>query len=316
MSEILDFFADNPEVTQAIAKSVPAIMGMHQANKAKGAMDDYQETLDNIDKSRQKIVNPYANVTNPFANLQVATKAAEMQAEQTDIALANTLDTLRETGAGGATALAQAALQSKQGITASIQKQEVNNQRLAAQGEQRMEQLKGAGEARRMQMQEMRDVRDINRLQQNIDIAQRQRVAGLSTAARAGASAIAGLSGSIKPEARNVENSATETTNNQTTEPFVNPIKLGIPKNFQGQGMIQYPMGQFAVDPNQTDADPYGGYTAAQFYNPNVGTTWGKNLGGMIDERNLLLDRGESTTAIQQLIDDTRQNLNLNQTNQ
>jgi hypothetical protein len=175
-------------------------------------MDDYQETLDNIEKNRQEIVNPYANVTNPFANMQVATKAAEMQAEQTDIALANTLDTLRQTGAGGATALAQAALQSKQGIAASIQKQEVNNQRLAAQGEQRMEQLKGAGEARRMQMQEMRDVRDINRLQQNIDIAQQQRAAGLSTAARAGASAIAGLSGSINPEVRNAENSTTETS--------------------------------------------------------------------------------------------------------
>ena len=315
MSEILDFFADNPEVTQAIAKSVPAIMGMHQANKAKGAMDDYQETLDNIEKSRQKIVNPYANVTNPFANLQVATKAAEMQAEQTDIALANTLDTLRETGAGGATALAQAALKSKQGVTASIQQQEMQNQRLYAQGQQQMEVAKAKGQAFAFQAQEMRDVRDINRLQQNIDIAQQQRSAGLSTAARAGASAIAGLSGSINPEVRNAENSTTETTNNQTTEPFVNPIKLGIPNNFQGQGMIQYPMMQFAVDPNQ-DADPYGGYTAAQFYNPNVGTTWGKNLGGMIDERNLLLDRGESTTAIQRLIDDTRQNLNLNQTNQ
>ena len=44
-----------------------------------------------------------------------ATKAAEIQIEESDIALANTLDTLRATGAsaGGATALAQAALRSK-----------------------------------------------------------------------------------------------------------------------------------------------------------------------------------------------------------
>ena len=56
--------------------------------------------------------------------MQVATKAAEMQAEQADMALANTLDNLRQTGAGGATALAQAALKSKQGISADIQKQE------------------------------------------------------------------------------------------------------------------------------------------------------------------------------------------------
>jgi hypothetical protein len=51
-------------------------------------------------------------ITNPYENLGVATQAAEFQAEQADIALANTLDTLLATGAGagGATALAQAAL--------------------------------------------------------------------------------------------------------------------------------------------------------------------------------------------------------------
>jgi hypothetical protein len=75
-------------------------------------------------------------VGNPFANLGVATQAAEMQAEEADISLANTLDTLRSTGAsaGGATALAQAALQSKKGVSASIEQQEVNNEKLKAQG--------------------------------------------------------------------------------------------------------------------------------------------------------------------------------------
>ena len=34
-------------------------------------------------------------MSNPFASLGVATQAAEIQMEQTDIALANTLDTLR-----------------------------------------------------------------------------------------------------------------------------------------------------------------------------------------------------------------------------
>ena len=73
----------------------------------------------------------------------MATGAAEMQAEQADIALANTLDTLRQVGmgAGGATALAQAALQSKKGISASIEQQEVQNQKAQAAGEQRKQQL-------------------------------------------------------------------------------------------------------------------------------------------------------------------------------
>ena len=43
-------------------------------------------------------------------------------------------------GAGGATALAQAAAQSKQGISASIEQQETQNQKLRAQGEQTLQQ--------------------------------------------------------------------------------------------------------------------------------------------------------------------------------
>ena len=64
-----------------------------------------------------------------------------MQIEQADISLANTLDTLRSTGAsaGGATALAQAALQSKKGVSANIEQQEANNERLRAQGEQQLD---------------------------------------------------------------------------------------------------------------------------------------------------------------------------------
>ncbi len=211
LDKVLGFFADNKEVTQAIAKSVPAIMGFYQANKAKGAIEDYQKKLDDIEKSRQQIVNPYANVTNPFANMQVATKAAEMQAEQADISLANTLDNLKETGAGGATALAQAALKSKQGISADIQKQETQNQRLYAQGQQQMEMAKAQGEQARFNMQENRDVRDINRLQMQMDLAQQQRAAGLATGSAALASGIAGLSTFVKPEEKNTESTMDNT---------------------------------------------------------------------------------------------------------
>ena len=58
-----------------------------------------QMKLDRLEMNRQEIITPYENVenlsgmlSNPFANLSVATQATEMQAEQTDIALANTLD--------------------------------------------------------------------------------------------------------------------------------------------------------------------------------------------------------------------------------
>ena len=91
-----------------------------------------------------------------------------MQIEQADISLANTLDTLRSTGAsaGGATALAQAALQSKKGVSASIEQQEANNERLRAQGEQQLD---------RMRMQEAARV-------QGIQIGEGGRVQGLEAA--------------------------------------------------------------------------------------------------------------------------------------
>ena len=111
-----------------------------------------------LQDARQDIINPYAGVTNlsdmasdltgmmnnPFESLGVATQAAEIQAEEADISLANTLDMLRATGAsaGGATALAQAALQSKKGVSASIEQQEATNQTLRAKGQAALTQAK------------------------------------------------------------------------------------------------------------------------------------------------------------------------------
>jgi len=114
----------------------------------------------------ENIQNPFAGMTNTFANLGVATQAAEFQAEQADIALANSLDTMMKTGmgSGGATALAQAALQSKKGISADIQQQESQNQKLSAkgamdvatmkaEGQQRADQLKGEGAMKAAELQ-------------------------------------------------------------------------------------------------------------------------------------------------------------------
>ena len=118
-----------------------AVFSAINAGKARKAQGRAQEKLDQAIADRPDVINPYDNVTdlssmisNPFANLQVATGAAEFQAEQADISLANTLDTLRATGAGagGATALAQAAVQSKRGIANTIEQQEARNAQLRA----------------------------------------------------------------------------------------------------------------------------------------------------------------------------------------
>ena len=138
------------------------VSGISSANKqrrsAQRDKNRAQREIDSLKKSRQSIVNPYAGVvdlssmaknlsgqmSNPFASLGVATSAAEIQIEEADIALANTLDILRATGAsaGGATALAQAALQSKKGVAASIEQQEARNEEMKARGDQALQQQK------------------------------------------------------------------------------------------------------------------------------------------------------------------------------
>ena len=114
--------------------------------------------LNQLESSRQAIINPYettkdmsslakdlsGTLSNPYANLGVATNAAKFEAEQIDVSLANTLDLLKDTGAGagGATALAQAALKAKQGISSNIESQEANNEKLKAQGEANLQEAK------------------------------------------------------------------------------------------------------------------------------------------------------------------------------
>jgi hypothetical protein len=169
-------------------------IGSHQAGQAaKGARNAAARAkaeMDAIKAARQPITNPYAStvdvsgmakdlsgmINNPYANLSVATQAAEMQAEEADIALANTLDTLRATGAsaGGATALAQAALKSKKDISANIEQQEAANEKLRAQGEEERNRLKMA-EKQRIQTIQMSEAQRI----QAADAAGKQFMMGM-----------------------------------------------------------------------------------------------------------------------------------------
>jgi hypothetical protein len=149
------------------------IAGHQEKQAAKGFSNDAKgraAEIRHIEANRQAVPNPFANfedvssmakdlsgmMSNPYLNLGVATQAAEFQAEEADIALANTLDTLRSSGAsaGGATALARAALESKKGVSASIEAQEAKNQKMAARGEEVLQSAK-VGEATRLQNVQM-----------------------------------------------------------------------------------------------------------------------------------------------------------------
>ena len=174
-------------------------------NKAKDAekkQGDLDAMLKDQRDSMQKITNPYAGISNQYANLSVATKAAKFQAEETDKALANTLDTLRATGAsaGGATALAQAALKSKQGIAASIEQQETQNEKLKAQGAMEVQKLLAEGEKFMFAAQEERSMMDLDRTSAMLD-QERQNEAAANAAMWG---AIGGIGGSVTSGAGNV----------------------------------------------------------------------------------------------------------------
>ena len=148
----------------AVGAAISIGGGLIKGGKAKKAKRKAEEekkrqaaAIKQFEASRQSPINPYSGVknmtdqvkdlsgglTNPYANIGVATQAAEFQAEQSDMALAATLDTLQATGAsaGGATALANAALKSKKQVSATLEAQEAKNSQLQAQGEAKLQQL-------------------------------------------------------------------------------------------------------------------------------------------------------------------------------
>jgi hypothetical protein len=208
------------------------------ARQAKAERDRINGAIKAFEQNRQAVINPYSDVkslaglatdlsgemSNPYANLGVATSAAEIKMEQTDLALAATLDTLQSTGAsaGGATALANAAARSKKDVAADIEKQEAQNEKLSAQGEAelqskqmaekariqsiqiseggRAQMAQAQGEAFKFQAQEGRDQATLDRMaaglsQSNANIAN----ANAAQAANTGAiiSGIGNIAGSV-----------------------------------------------------------------------------------------------------------------------
>ena len=197
----------------AVTSIVGGIIKSGNAKKQARAAERERQRINNqiaaFESNRQAVINPYSGVTsladmatdlsgdltNPYANLGVATSAAEIKMEQTDIALANTLDTLQATGAsaGGATALAQAAARSKKDVAAGIEAQEAQNEKLEAQGAARLQeqqmsekqriqgiQISEGGRAQNAQAQgaafqfgaqENRDMATLDRMQAGVDQA-------------------------------------------------------------------------------------------------------------------------------------------------
>jgi len=204
-------------ITSVVGGFIGAGQARRAQDRAKKQLAREQRAFNNLKRQRQDLTNLGAmardrsgDITNPFANIGVATQAAEFQAEEADVALANTLDTLRATGAGagGATALAQAALKSKRNISASIEKQEIQSQMLRAQGQAKAEvaraQIGAQADALRMrgtsftqQMREARQFRDEDRQAALLDQARAQFMQARQQKEQALGSAIGGLTGLV-----------------------------------------------------------------------------------------------------------------------
>lgn len=156
---------------QVIGGLIGAATSANQARRSQIKADEFQAQLNEALDNRPEVQNLSGQIQNQYANLQVATGAAEMQAEESDVSLANTLDTLRATGmgAGGATALAQAALRSKRGVAASIEQQEARNVELRAGGAERAQSERIAQQNKEFEIRDARSQQAIERASNLLD---------------------------------------------------------------------------------------------------------------------------------------------------
>ena len=162
-------------------------MGMKASNDAKDEARREREEkrkrdaeIKALERSRQSVIDKSddiralkSSVVNPYQNLSVAMQGVNIRMEETDEALANTLDALNRAGvgAGAATQLARQAAASKAQVAASIENQELKNQQMYLSGEAQKRQQQLSIEQQAIQeeigvygRQEVRDVQQLNRL--------------------------------------------------------------------------------------------------------------------------------------------------------
>ena len=191
-----------------IAKGIGALFGgRKRRRRERRARKDFQNQMSafrnfQFDNPYEDLENTFAGLENQFEDLEVATGAAEFQAQQQQQGLAQTLDALRGAGGGtGAAAIAQALAQSQargsQQIAANLEQQERQNQLAQAQAAtnlqtqqaqagMRLQQLEAAG-ADAMQQ------REFDRQSTLLGMAQQE----LAGARQARAQATADLGGAL-----------------------------------------------------------------------------------------------------------------------
>ena len=172
-----------PLAVPLISGAISFVSGLFGSSAAKRAEQKAAAEKAAAQRSLNALINDRQDIINPFEDVK---------------------DLSSMLSAGGATALAQAALQSKKGVSASIEAQEAQNEKLRAQGEQQLQQQK-MSEAQRIQGAEAQGKQFVFGAQENRDTAQMDRLSTqISGAAQresqAGSdrtSAITGMVGSL-----------------------------------------------------------------------------------------------------------------------
>ena len=136
--------------------------------------------------------NQYQGLENVFEDATINQQASQFQAQQTDAALAQALQSAAMTGGapGGAQAIAQAALQSKQGISADIARQEQSNEarRLQQEAALQVAEVRGA---------DVMQQRQYGQTQQLLNLAAGRKNAADEARAQATSALVGGLGSAI-----------------------------------------------------------------------------------------------------------------------
>ena len=124
--------------------------GKADKRAALGALNsfEYGKQVGDVKNPFGDVTNPFADIQNPFANLRVGTASADYQREANAESFASILDAQVQGGGGAgqnATSLARAAAQANQQISAGLEKQELGNQLKTAEGQLKVDTLKGQG---------------------------------------------------------------------------------------------------------------------------------------------------------------------------
>lgn len=128
--------------TQVVGSMIGSGKRKREQRAARQEFNQQKEAFQNT-----QFVNNFSGLENAAEDLTVNQQASQFQAQQTDAALAQGLDAIVAGGGGGggAQAIAAAALQSKQGISANIAQQESANQAARAQEASRLQTLEARG---------------------------------------------------------------------------------------------------------------------------------------------------------------------------